>query len=63
MTQENIIKCLMGDDEIATIGDRKVTWKNQKGRITVDTKKLKKEFPDVYEACMKQGKPTRRFLV
>lgn len=63
MTQENVIKCLMGDDEIATIGDRKVTWKNQKGRITVDTKKLKKEFPDVYEACMKQGKPTRRFLV
>ena len=63
MTNENIIKCLMGDDEIATIGDRKVTWKNQKGRITVDTKKLKKEFPDVYEACMKQGKPTRRFLV
>lgn len=62
-TQENIIKCFMGDDEIATIGDRKVTWKNQKGRITVDTKKLKKEFPDVYEACMKQGKPTRRFLV
>lgn len=62
-TQENVIKCLMGDDEIATIGDRKVTWKNQKGRITVDTKKLKKEFPDVYEACMKQGKPTRRFLV
>jgi putative phage-type endonuclease len=63
MTNENIIKCLMGDDEIAAIGDRKVTWKNQKGRITVDTKKLKKEFPDVYEACMKQGKPTRRFLV
>lgn len=63
MTQENVIKCLMGDDEIATIGDRKVTWKNQKGRIAVDTKKLKKEFPDVYEACMKQGKPTRRFLV
>ena len=53
----------MGDNEIATIGDRKVTWKNQKGRITVDTKKLKKEFPGVYEACMKQGKPTRRFLV
>lgn len=62
-TQENIIKCFMGDNEIATIGDRKVTWKNQKGRITVDTKKLKKEFPGVYEACMKQGKPTRRFLV
>ena len=62
-TQENIIKCIMGDDEIATIGDRKITWKRQKGRITVDTKKLKKEFPDAYEACMKQSKPTRIFRV
>lgn len=61
--QENIIKCIMGDDEIATIGDRKITWKRQKGRITVDTKKLKKEFPDAYEACMKQSKPTRIFRV
>lgn len=57
--QENRIKALMGDDEVAYIGDHKVTWKTQAGRITVDTKKLKAEYPDVWEACQKQGKPMR----
>lgn len=59
--QENKIKALMGDDEVAYIADRKITWKSQDGRITIDSKKLKKEYPDVWEACHKQGKPTRVF--
>lgn len=61
--QENVIKSLMGNYEVAVIGERKVSWKTQAGRITIDTKKLKTEYPAVYEACMKQGKPMRRFLV
>lgn len=61
--QENRIKSIMGNDEIAYIGGHKVTWKTQAGRITVDTKKLKAEYPDVWEACKKQGEPTRRLRV
>lgn len=60
---ENELKALMGDHETALAGERKITWKRQNGRITVDSKKLKADYPDIWEACKKEGKPTRVFKV
>lgn len=58
--QENKLCAMMGDYEIGFIGDQKITWKWQDGRITVDSKKLKKDFPEIYAQVTKQGKPSRR---
>lgn len=57
--QKNKLMLMLGDYEAGIIGDRKITYKTQKGRVTVDSKKLKKEYPDIYAACTKQGKPMR----
>lgn len=57
--QKNKLALMLGDYEVGVIGDRKVTYKTTKGRVTVDSKKLKADYPDVYAACMKQGKPSR----
>ena len=56
---KNKLCLLIGDHEVAYAGDRKITWKTQAGRVTVDSKKLKTDYPDVYEDCKKQGNPTR----
>lgn len=61
--QQNKLCLMLGDNEIGLIGDRKVTWKHQKGRVTVDSKKLRSEYPDIYKACAKQGKDLRVFKV
>ena len=48
---ENCIKSTMGDAELAYLpGDERpsFTWKNQ-SRMTLDTKRLKAELPEVYE--------------
>ena len=60
---ENELKALIGDHEAAMAGERKITWKRQNGRTTVDSKKLKADYPDVWEVCKKEGKPTRVFKV
>ena len=56
---KNQLKLLLGDNEVGVIGDRKVTWKTQNGRTTIDSKLLKKNYPDAYMACMKVGEATR----
>lgn len=56
---KNQLKLMLGENEIGIIDDRKVTWKTQKGRTTIDSKKLQKEYKDAYEACVKYGEPTR----
>ena len=56
---KNELKLLLGENEVGIIGDRKVTWKTQKGRASIDSKKLQKEYKDVYEACVKYSEPTR----
>lgn len=56
---KNELKLLLGDNEVGVIGDRKVTWKTQNGRTTIDSKLLKKNYPDAYMACMKVGEATR----
>lgn len=47
---ENRIKDRMKENEIAQTRDYTITWKAQ-NRKSVDTQKLKTEYPDVYEAC------------
>ena len=57
---KNMLRKLLGDAEIGTTAaGRKVTWKTQAGRTTVDSKRLKAERPDVWEAYSKTGDPTR----
>lgn len=58
---ENRLKEMLGDNEVGLIDGRKVTWKSTKGRVTVDKKKLEKDYPDIYAACIKVGKPCRVF--
>lgn len=62
-SKKNSVKLMLGDHEIAYAGERKVTWKTQAGRTTIDSKKLKAEMPDVYEKYSKQGNPIRVFKI
>ena len=57
------IMLAMGEADTALCGNRKVTWKSQKGRVSIDTKKLREELPDVYETYSKVGNPTRTFRI
>ena len=56
---KNQLKLMLGDNEIGVIGDRKVTWKTQKARASIDSKKLQKEYAEAYQACVKYGEPSR----
>lgn len=49
---EQEIQAEMGECEVARIGDRKATWKSQ-SRSSIDSKKLKKELPDIAAQYMK----------
>lgn len=49
----------MGEAEIAVCGPRKITWKLQAGRKTIDAELLKKEKPDIYLNYLKCGNPFR----
>lgn len=42
-------------------GKTLASWSLPSARKTVDTKRLKEEFPDVYDAVLKQGAPQRIF--
>ena len=57
------IQLHMEDADTAFIGERKITWKTSKPRVTVDSKRLKEEMPVVYKAFSKEGKPTRTFRI
>ena len=66
MEQEMIkqeIQLQMGEADTALVGNRKVTWKPQKGRSSLDSKKLREELPDVYERYVKVSNPTRVFRI
>ena len=53
----------MGEADTALVGNRKVTWKSQKPKTRLDSKKLKEELPEIYERYVMVGKPTRVFRV
>ena len=38
-----------------------VTWKNSAGRTSVDTKKLKAEYSNIYQECLKTNNGYRIF--
>jgi len=58
--KKNELRKLLGDADAGTTATgRRVTWKVQQGRITLDSKRLKAERPDVYEQYTKTGQPTR----
>lgn len=59
----NALKAMLGDYERGSYDDRIVSWVNVKARVSIDTKRLQAELPQVYEQYKKVGKPTRMFKV
>ena len=57
------IQLEMEEADTAYIGDRKITWKTTKPRVTLDSKKLKAEMPEIFEEYSKEGNPTRTFRI
>lgn len=49
---KNEVKIVLGDNSHGACNGYKVTWKSQ-NKTTVDSKKLKKEYPDIYEKTVK----------
>lgn len=58
---KNRLCSILGDNEVGMCNGRKFTWKTQEGRVTIDRKKLEKNWPDVFEQVKKVGKPIRVF--
>lgn len=50
---ENRFKALLGDHEIGVSGPYKLKWENRT-RNSIDSKRLKENYPEVYEECQKQ---------
>lgn len=53
----------MKESEVAFAGDRKITWKRQNGRKTVDGANLQKDHPDIYTRYLKEGNSFRVFKI
>lgn len=49
---ENRYRSYLEDHEIGIAGPYKVKWENR-SRTSIDSKRLKEQFPDVYEQCLK----------
>ena len=64
-TIQNELCGMLGDYETGLLGEgdtaRKVTWKTIPGRVTIDSKRLKAELPEIYEKYSKKAAPYRRF--
>lgn len=58
---QNALKAMLGEFEQGIFNDRQISWKNQKGRESIDIKRLKMEMPEVYEHYKTVGNPTRVF--
>lgn len=57
----NRLKSIMGEAECVEGNGIRVYHKTNKGRESVDTKRLKSEYADVYEAVKKKGNPYKTF--
>ena len=64
-TLSNEVKAAFTDAEAMIDLDGKVlaTYKASAGRSSVDSKKLKADFPEAYEACLKQSAGSRTLLI
>lgn len=60
---DNNLRAMLGDNKQGEINGRKVTWADQKGRTTIDSKGLMAAYPEIYKQFAKVGKPSRRFSV
>lgn len=65
---QNRLKEMLGDAEAGRVGSFKVTWKATNGRETCPLSKLKKAYPDMYQALkdkgfISTGKASRRFAI
>ena len=60
---KNKIKALMGENAAATIGKHKAFWYNTSGRVTIDTKRLQADHPDIFNEYKKVGKASRKFTM
>ena len=47
--------------QVAEGAGARIYWKWQKGKESIDTRRLKKEMPEIWEKYKKQGKPYRAF--
>lgn len=66
--RENQLKDMLGEAEVGTVGDYRVTWKTTNPRETCSLSKLKKAAPDIYQALKDKefiltGKASRRFAI
>ena len=59
------IKNYMQDGEllVGEEGRCYATWKNSKGRASLDTNKLKSEYSDIYQECLKESSGYRVFTL
>jgi putative phage-type endonuclease len=59
------IKNYMQDGELLVGEEGKcyATWKNSAGRTSVNTKKLKEEYSDIYQECLKESSGHRVFTL
>jgi len=55
------IQGLMGAAEVAEGDNLRVYWKEQRGRVTVDGKRLRQDHPEIWEQYKRVGKPFRSF--
>jgi putative phage-type endonuclease len=60
---KQVIMQAMQEAETGVCGDYTVTWKSTKPRVTIDSKRLKKEKPEIWESYSKTGKASRRFSI
>ncbi len=57
------IQTEMGTAETGTVDGFTVSWKSAKPRVTLDSKRLSAEMPEVYSRYCRTGEGTRRFIV
>lgn len=50
---KELIKKQLGDKEVGLIGDTIAVTYNRSERVTVDSNKLQKDYPEIYEDCKK----------
>lgn len=60
---QNELCAMLGDNEVGLAGEHKVIWQSQKGRTTIDSKRLKAEKPDIFAQYAKTGKGIRVFKI
>lgn len=58
---QNRLKLMIGNAEIGIYQDRKVNWLVMPGKVTIDSKRLLADLPEVHAKYTKTGKPYRQF--